>query len=138
MEIKVRAFDGEKFIYSGDDDAEHYFIFQEGTLKAFRVDFIGTDYEGEDDYKITEVKPVELWSTLQDVEGMDLYAGDVVEGSNPDSAYGFTGEIKFDTELSAFVLSPIDTVDIPLSEFDEIKIIGNIHTTPELLGAESA
>ncbi len=138
MEIKLRAFDESsgEFAYSVDVEQDYYFwcFDRNGQIACYYEVEKGGNHEEPPEIVPEEVSgPYELWLSGPDKNGKEIYEGDMAKGSNPDSAYGFIGEIKFDTEQSMFVLSPVDTVDIPLFEFDEIEIIGNIHENLELV-----
>ena len=72
----------------------------------------------------------EQYTGLKDKNGKEIYEGDILEGNN-----GFRSVIKWDPERARFVYN-----ESPAMVFYQehvalhMKIIGNIHESPELLG----
>lgn len=72
----------------------------------------------------------------QDMEGKDIYEGDIIYKELYDSddyafgIYDFTGVIEEDPDGMGWMISSIDENDI---NFHQIKIIGNKYQNPDLL-----
>lgn len=88
---------------------------------------------------------VEPFTGLKDVNGKNIYEGDVVRVSDVDGNGGYVDTVIWggDDDYPAFDLKnhAVDYDSNALSSivnvgFEIIEVIGNVHTTPELLEAK--
>ncbi len=83
------------------------------------------------DYKegFQECGPDQQYTGFKDEDGMDIYAGDILDGDYPDEVY-------FDDDRGQWMLrnsvGPDDTL-WEIMRDNNPKIIGNIHENPELI-----
>ena len=88
---------------------------------------------GENHYPITELSSLGQYTGLKDVNGKEIFEGDIVTIGNNLKAVviWFNGSFRFKDELSceATYLDDIGTV---IRDYD-VCIIGNIHDNPELM-----
>lgn len=123
MEIKFRAWHTE--------EKEYFYLNKTGYLG-------GTDLL--DQYLGHEKAIWEQFSGLQDKNGNDIYAGDIVKTVallNDHNQRGSTSVSKVYFEGGCFCLAP-DNFEVGVKLFDmllccSVEIIGNIHENPELI-----
>lgn len=138
--LKFRAWVEDHFVYSTDDpgyeDGDAWFGFEKGILKAWVHETVIPDDIHEPPYGSAEEveSPIEQFTGLLDKNGVEIYEGDVVE------AFIYADESPqifpvYETE-GAFVIDYKDSeTDMALLGWfaGSIKVIGNIHSDPELL-----
>ncbi|HUU86558.1 MAG TPA: YopX family protein [Candidatus Glassbacteria bacterium] len=69
---------------------------------------------------------------LKDSKGVEIYEGDILKAHHPDHLGFFIGEVRFNVELLTYYFDG-PRFDIPMNEFEDFEIIGNVHEHPELL-----
>lgn len=129
-EIKFRAFDDGKMFYSND---------------------MKTDFEGDGDYNvlrqffdfIREDAPLMQFTGLLDKNGKEIYEGDVIKITDPNSVY--IGIVAFEEysdgeryttndHLGWIINTERRNFSLPDATNDyQSEIIGNIYVTPELI-----
>ena len=102
---------------------------QFGFIEKFGgIVFISPQNPNSDEY------PVMQFTGLRDRYGVEIYEGDIV------SDHVGTGAVEYSTKKAAFKVNYMDGfakwfIDYTLyGERDSIRVIGNIHQNPELLG----
>jgi len=70
---------------------------------------------------------------LKDRHGKEIYEFDIVKAWHPDHSVYYRGSIEYDIEQSTWFLHRTGFACLPLFEYDEFEIIGNIYENPELL-----
>ena len=130
MKIKIRAFDETSGEFACSDNAEQDYYFwgfdRNGEVACyFEVEKLGNSEFDPPEIVPEEVSgPYELWSTYQDVNGEDLYAGDMVE------IEGDFGTEQFpDRRTITDVIEFKGGAFYPVCEYPDkhLKKIGNIH-----------
>ena len=86
-----------------------------------------------DEDRLSERK--ELFTGLRNIEGKEIYEGDILEGS----MYGHRIKVRWDLNACGFIPF-VDMVDSDYTgeNWESAKIIGNIYENPELLGDKNA
>ena len=117
-DLKFRAWDGEVFLYVDLNEKED-----------MSFDFIRAFFK-------SPIK--EQFADIQDLDGKDIYEGDIVEVS-----YYFNDEMNYDVEDSKFYIirrgiyegidEYVSGLYIPDNDPDNMRIRGNIHQNPELI-----
>jgi hypothetical protein len=59
-------------------------------------------------------------------EGREIYEGDIIKATHPNHTEIFIGDVFWDCDWAAFCLS-VSNCEIRVSDFDEYRVIGNIH-----------
>lgn len=62
---------------------------------------------------------------LKDKKNVKIYLTDFCKCAHPNYTHFVEGEIVFDIERSIYALKTMSDGEIPLYEFDEIKVLGN-------------
>lgn len=82
----------------------------------------------------------EQFAGLKDSNGTEIYEGDIVDAMSEDGgAFSHEGQwfVKFSEETASFMLyNPKPLSPKRMRHFEIIKIIGNIHSNPELLNPQ--
>lgn len=155
-DIKFRAFHKpskklfDVYCFTDIEVMENSFdgVFTSETLPALRQDCELMQYTGlKDSTQFNELTKEEQedWlkdNKIEDWKGKEIFEGDVVEGYinifSTDFAgndrYGKTlkkGYVYYDLETPSFNINFDDSIDF-LNEFENIKILGNIHQNSEL------
>ena len=112
-EIKFRAWDIKRKRYMND-------------LTVIKVLPLALDKETSEG-----LLQVEQYTGLKDINGVDIYEGDILEDGSGDPIEYWT--VKF--EDGKFIGST-QGVDEDISELTDLEVIGNIHENPELLEEE--
>ncbi|WP_430490978.1 YopX family protein [Lactiplantibacillus pentosus] len=91
---------------------------------------------GEHDEGDLDVFKLEQFTGLKDVNGRDIYEGDIVRYTNWTDHVGIVKYFKPEFGLQNIGVN-VDIAPV-LNMRHEMRIIGNIHENPELLEAEKA
>lgn len=115
-----------------------------GAGAAFGWAWVNDAYEGwtKDDPKPSslDVAPVMRWTGHKDIDGKDIYEGDIVSWCNGEATlviqyceeyarFGGLVVLQRDEEVENDSFQWFDDYGMPY----KIKVIGNVHQTPELL-----
>ena len=133
--IKFRAWDKRSEIYLYDvqdayDKLGGFVKYDDGTYANYDVGCFG-------DFIDNRRYDVEQFTGLTDVNGEDIYAGDIVHGydQEPDRDDGYIGSSVTDVvnfKYGAFWIgdscNKVMVMTPPI-----VEVIGNVHTNPELL-----
>lgn len=88
------------------------------------------------DFDLIKIETVQQYTGLIDKTGKEIYEGDTLRcsGGKFKSKYDeFTKTDMVAEGAVVFYMGCFWCVDFPLSDYDEIEIIGNIFETPDLL-----
>ncbi|MEX6742188.1 YopX family protein [Lactiplantibacillus plantarum] len=121
--IKFRAWDKVQKVMMVPRDIQ-----TDSDGNIFYVEAMGPD--GEYDEGDLDVFKLEQFTGLKDVNGKDIYEGDILENRKYRSIVKFASG-KFLADL----IETIQTFDL-IGETHGSKVIGNVHDNPELLEAE--
>lgn len=125
MTKKFRIWDGEKFYFTTDKVD----IYPAGLSDTFGLFFEITPNErlkpNPRDYSKSAKITIQQWTGLTDSQGVEIYEGDFVK------AGAIKGKINF--YKSAYYINEQLLIDVYVLLAGNIKIIGNIFQTPELL-----
>ena len=76
----------------------------------------------------------ELFSGFKDNSGVDIFAGDIVDGNLDNIGYEYIEKVIFNNGIFCYASDEdIETFFIHDAIDGRIKVIGNIHENPELL-----
>lgn len=139
-EIKYRAWDFVKqemrydFLgKSGDSKGDWILFFKPETIEGKLVDGINNPYPRER-FKLMQ------YTGLGDVNGKEIYEGDIVTGKPPHYTSNVKGVVQYGGLAFAFVGKTetgekwFDTITNPLiTKADDVEVIGNKFEDPELL-----
>jgi uncharacterized phage protein (TIGR01671 family) len=84
-----------------------------------------TDFHGE--------RIIMQYTGLKDKNGKEIYEKDYLKAVHPDVEFNHLGYVQYNDEVAAFDVY----ISMPLLEYDEFEIIGNIYENPELLKDET-
>jgi len=120
--IKFRAWNGKTKAWAHEDPCS---IFGETIL-------LGGWLSGVRLQDLNEIV-VEQYTGLRDRDGVEIYEGDICSS---DMLHGKQVRVMWSTGQARYMLvarNPEDSIGLTDCTKSDIKIIGNIHTTPELL-----
>ncbi|WP_080499921.1 YopX family protein [Lactiplantibacillus plantarum] len=122
--IKFRAWDNENgfYLYNVQDAYD-----MSGSIKYDDGEYADYDEDCFGDFLDNERYVVEQFTGLKDVNGKDIYEGDILENRKYRSIVKFASG-KFLADL----IETIQTFDL-IGETHVSKVIGNVHENPELL-----
>jgi uncharacterized phage protein (TIGR01671 family) len=124
-EIKFRTYCEGEMQYSGFH------------ISAPGIVWVWTDFKCEDSRPMDT--PVMQYTGIRDKDGTEIYEGDVLRCKGGEESQGYreydiTGVVTYSTSASFNVVTK-DKIhySFDYSDWDEIKIIGNIYQNPELI-----
>lgn len=124
-ELKFRAWDKATKRYYNVAGVS----FEKGRLVEVYLEDYPTSYEGNEDCKKPDEVILELYTGLNDINGVEICEGDVLEDGE-----GYPIEywiVKF--EDGKFIGSTWG-VDEDIYELTDLEVVGNIHENQDLLG----
>lgn len=132
--IKFRAWDNknEAYLYDVQNASDMF-----SNVKYENGENADYDEECFDDFLDNEQYIVEQFTGLKDVNGKDIYEGDIVHGydQEPDRDDGYIGSSVTDVvnfKYGAFWIGD-SWYKVMVMTPPIVEIIGNVHTNPELL-----
>lgn len=127
-EIKFRAFDDGKMIYSHNNSFNHSNVQLHWFFQHIREDAIVMQYTGRKGNLEVEIYEGDI------VRGIEFGVGANFEKTN-EIWSDRVGKIAWDNDVSGWVLLSEDLMEgfVPLNYMDEYDVIGNIHENPDLL-----
>jgi len=147
-EVLFRAWDEEdqKFVYSNSEDDFVVFGFSKGKLKCTIYKETGPAPDIGLEEPITGLREVvidevEQYIGQEDVDGVEIYFGDILSVIDPDGEKCPNLLVKWDKDLGTAAV-PVESVYAYITSSIgravqigyEFKIIGHIHANPELFG----
>ena len=126
-EYKFRAWDKRKEKFRDD-----VYIDSDGNLYEFSKK---TGYGTAISYLNDEYIDVTQYTGLVDINGKEIYEGDIVKNTTQQSYLGQTYEVTWNENWACYQLMDNGlTSNIPLSQdFMSYEVIGNIYENPELI-----
>ena len=85
------------------------------------------------DFTSSQIRYKDQYIDLKDRHRQEIYEFDIVKAWHPDHSVYYRGSIEYDIEQSTWFLHRTGFACLPLFEYDEFEIIGNIYENPELL-----
>lgn len=138
--MKIRAWDegSGEFAYSDNVEQDYYsWGFDRNGEVACYYEVVkrgNSEFDPPETIMEEVSGPYELWSTVQDKKGVDLYGGDIVDVAGRIGVIVWQGAgFHIDSKDKGIFWSYLSSWIHDNGNF--VKKIGDIHTTPELLEA---
>lgn len=112
-QVKFRAFQDNEMIYS------------KGIGVYASKNFLHKCYE---DCELMQ------FTGLYDINGQEVYEGDIIKSPRVEPGYYSSGIVEFNVETCCYILRRKDNTFVRLDvRKDTLEVIGNVHQNPELL-----
>lgn len=116
-------------------------------LKVQELDFEPTFYGGRiairpdqyNDYFDTEDMILMQYTGLKDITGKEIYEGDIVKLKFMKNSLDIIVKVEYSEEYAQYVVAGTKSIlheCEPLTDYQEIEVIGNIWDNPELMEEE--